>query len=190
MTMSAGLKFKMVFKEQSLKGVFVIKPKIFHDDRGYFYESHKEDVFKQNLNCSFVQDNEVLSSDANVIRGLHYQLVNPQAKLIHVVSGSIKNVIVDIRTSSSSFGKSTSINLNDKNHEMLFVPKGFANGYLVLEKNTIIQYKCTDYYNPKSEYGIRWDDPDININWGSNSPIISQKDSKLPFFKDQKMLPR
>jgi len=190
MTTLEGLKFKMVFKEHSLKGVFIISPDIFHDERGYFLESFKEDVFKEKLNCRFIQDNEVLSNNVNVIRGLHYQLINPQAKLIHVVSGSIKNVIVDIRTSSSTFGKSFSINLNDKNHMMLFVPEGFANGYLVLEKNTIIQYKCTNYYNPKSEYGIRWNDPDININWGSNSPIISKKDSKLPFFRDQKMLPK
>lgn len=189
MTMSEESKFNMVLKEHLLKGVFTISPDIFHDDRGYFFESFKEDFFKEKLNCRFIQDNEVLSSNANVIRGFHYQLVNPQAKLIHVVSGAIKNVIVDIRISSSSFGKSFSINLNDKNHKMLFVPEGFANGYLVLEKNTIIQYKCTNYYNPESEYGIRWNDPDININWGINSPIISQKDSKLPFLKDQKMLP-
>ena len=180
----------MVFEEQALRGVYIVIPNIFYDERGSFFESFKEDVFKEKLNCKFIQDNEVLSSNANVIRGLHYQLVNPQAKLIHVVSGSIKNVIVDIRTRSSSFGKSFSIKLDDKNHKMLFVPEGFANGYLVLEKNTIIQYKCTNYYNSKSEFGIRWDDPDININWGCVDPIISKKDNKLPYFKDQKMLPR
>ena len=180
----------MVFKEQTLKGVFIINPDIFVDDRGYFFESFKEDIFKEKLNCNFIQDNEVYSKNANVIRGLHYQLDNPQAKLIHVVSGAIKDVIVDIRTSSSSFGKSFSINLNDKNHKMLFVPEGFAHGYLVLEKNTIVHYKCTDFYNPNSEYGIRWDDLDVNINWGVKSPHISHKDSKLPFLKDQKMLPK
>ena len=99
-------------------------------------------------------------------------------------------MIVDIRTNSNTFGESFSVNLNQKNQKMLFVPVGFAHGYLVLEENTVVQYKCTDYYNPKSEYGIRWDDPDININWGSASPIMSQKDSNLPFFKDQKMLPK
>ena len=180
----------MVFQEQTLKGVFIINPDIFFDDRGYFFESFKENIFKEKLNCSFIQDNEVHSKNANVIRGLHYQLDNPQAKLIHVVSGAIKDVVVDIRTSSSSFGKSFSINLNDKNHKMLFVPEGFAHGYLVLEKNTVVHYKCTDFYNPNSEYGIRWDDLDVNINWGVKSPQISQKDSNLPFLKDQKMLPK
>ncbi len=180
----------MVFEEQALKGVYIINPIIFYDERGSFFESFKKNEFEKKLKCKFVQDNEVLSEKENTLRGLHYQIKNAQAKLIHVVSGSIINVIVDIRTSSSSFGKSFSINLNDKNHKMLFVPEGFANGYLVLEKNTIVQYKCTNYYNPKSEFGIRWNDPDININWGSTSPIISQKDSKLPFFKNQKMLPR
>tara|TARA_Y100000591_G_scaffold310932_1_gene313767 strand:+ start:910 stop:1452 length:543 start_codon:yes stop_codon:yes gene_type:complete len=179
----------MVFQEQVFKGVFIIEPDVFHDDRGYFFESYKDNIFKEKLNCRFIQDNEVFSECANVIRGLHYQLNNPQAKLIHVVSGSIKDVIVDIRTSSSSFGKSFSINLNDKNHKMLFVPEGFAHGYLVLENNTIVNYKCTDFYNPNSEYGIRWDDPDININWGVKSPIISERDSKLPYIEHQKMLP-
>ncbi len=171
------------------KGVFVISPDIFCDDRGYFFELFREDVFKDKLNCKFVQDNEAFSKNANVIRGLHYQMDNPQGKLIRVVSGAIKDVIVDIRTSSSTFGKSFSINLNDENHKMLFVPEGFAHGYLVLENNTIVHYKCTDFYNPNSEYGIRWDDSDVNINWGVTSPIISQKDSSLPFLKDQKMLP-
>ena len=180
----------MVFQEHSLRGVFIINPDIFCDDRGYFFESFKDDIFNEKLNCRFIQDNEVLSRDVNIIRGLHYQLDKPQAKLIHVVSGAIKDVIVDIRTSSSTFGKSFSINLNDENHKMLFVPEGFAHGYLVLENNTIVHYKCTDFYNPNSEYGIRWDDSDVNINWGLRSPYISQKDSRLPFLKDQKTLPK
>ena len=180
----------MVFQEHSLKGVFIINPDVFCDDRGYFFESFKDDIFVEKLNCKFIQDNEVLSKNMNVIRGLHYQLDKPQAKLIHVVSGAIRDVIVDVRTSSSSFGESFSINLNDKNHKMLFVPEGFAHGYLVLEKNTIVQYKCTNFYNPNSEYGIRWDDSDININWGVSNPHLSQKDRNLPFLKHQKMLPK
>ena len=184
-----GLKSKMVIEKHEFKGVFIINPKIFRDDRGYFFESFRDDILNKKLNCKFVQDNEVFSKQANVIRGLHYQLNNPQAKLIHVVSGAIKDVIVDIRTNSSSFGESFSINLNDKNHKMLFVPEGFAHGYLVLEKNTIVQYKCSDFYNPNSQYGIRWDDSEININWGISNPHISRKDSALPFLKNQKMLP-
>ena len=180
----------MVFEEQKLKGVFLISPDIFIDNRGYFFESFKEQDFKKKLNCSFVQDNEVLSSKVNTIRGLHYQLENSQAKLIHVLSGAIKDVIVDIRTSSSTFGKSFSIDLDNKNHKMLFIPEGFAHGYLVLKKNTIVQYKCTDYYNPKSEFGIRWNDPDININWDVTNPILSEKDNGLPLMRDQKKLPK
>tara|TARA_A100001234_G_C12461726_1_gene315494 strand:+ start:71 stop:643 length:573 start_codon:yes stop_codon:yes gene_type:complete len=185
-----GLKSSLVFEEQTLKGVYLISPDVYIDDRGYFFESFKEYDFKKHLNVRFVQDNEVLSAKVKTIRGLHYQIDNPQAKLIHVISGAIKDVIVDIRTSSSSFGKSFSINLDHKNHKMLFIPEGFAHGYLVLEENTIVHYKCTDYYNPKSEYGIRWDDSDININWGVDSPHISQKDSMLPFLKNQKILPK
>lgn len=180
----------MVFQEQKLKGVYIIIPEVFSDDRGYFFESFREKDFKKRINCKFVQDNEVFSSEVNTIRGLHYQIKNPQAKLIHVLSGAIKDVIVDIRTSSSSFGKSFSINLDNKNHKMLFIPEGFAHGYLVLEKNTIVQYKCTDYYNPKSEYGIRWDDSYLNINWGVTNPILSEKDNMLPFLKDQEKLPK
>ena len=180
----------MVFQEQKLKGVYVIIPDVFKDDRGYFFESFKDIDFKKKLNCKFVQDNEVFSNKVNTIRGLHYQIKNPQAKLIHVVSGAIKDVIVDIRTSSSSFGKIFSINLDNRNHKMLFVPGGFAHGYLVLEKNTIVQYKCTDYYNPKSEHGIKWDDPYLNINWGVTNPILSEKDSMLPLLKNQVKLPK
>ncbi len=180
----------MVFEEQKFEGVYVISPDVYIDDRGYFFESFKEFDFKKHLNRRFVQDNEVFSAKVKTIRGLHYQIDNPQAKLVHVLSGAIKDVIVDIRTSSSSFGESFSIDLDHKNHKMLFIPEGFAHGYLVLEKNTIVQYKCTDYYNPKSEYGIRWNDTDININWDVANPILSEKDIRLPFLKDQKMLPK
>jgi len=180
----------LVYEEQKFKGVYVIRPDVYFDDRGYFFESFKEDDFEKHLNIRFVQDNEVFSAKVKTIRGLHYQIDNPQAKLIHVVSGAIKDVIVDIRSRSSSFGQSFSINLDHKDHKMLFVPEGFAHGYLVLEKNTTVQYKCTDYYNPKSEYGIRWDDEDIDINWGVVNPILSKKDSNLPFLKDQRMLPK
>ena len=168
----------MKFESTSIPEVKIICPKVYNDNRGYFFESFKEQDFKKKLNCRFVQDNEVFSSKVNTIRGLHYQLENSQGKLIHVLSGAIKDVIVDIRTSSSTFGKSFSIDLDNKNHKMLFIPEGFAHGYLVLKKNTIVQYKCTDYYNPKSEFGIRWNDPDININWDVANPILSETQKK------------
>ena len=179
----------MLFERQKLDGVYIIKPEINNDKRGYFFESFKKLEFEQKLNCNFVQDNEVLSIKINTLRGLHYQTENPQAKLIHVVSGAVMDIVVDLRAKSSSFGKNFSVVLSAKNHRMLFVPEGFAHGYLVLEKNTIVHYKCTNYYDSKSEHGIRWDDPDININWGVKNPILSTKDSELPFLKDQKMFP-
>ena len=180
----------MIFEEQKIKGVYVIRPRIYIDSRGYFFETFKNLEFEENLKCNFVQDNEVFSSNIKTLRGLHYQLKNPQAKLVRVVSGAVKDVIIDIRNGSNSFGESFSINLSHNNRKMLFVPEGFAHGYLVLEQNTIVQYKCTDYYNSNAEYGIRWDDKDLNINWGVKNPILSYKDRNLPFLKDQKMLPK
>ena len=179
----------MVFEEQALKGVYIVNPVVFYDERGSLFESFKKNEFEKKLNCKFVQDNEVLSKKINTLRGLHYQIENPQAKLIHVASGAIKDVIVDLRANSRTYGESFSVKLDHKNHKMLFVPKGFDHGYLVLKKNTIVQYKCTDYYNPNSEYGIRWNDSDININWGVTNPYVSKRDSELPFLKDQVMLP-
>ena len=180
----------MVFEEQAFRGVYIINPTIFYDKRGSFFESFRDREFEKKLNCKFVQDNEVFSEKVNTLRGLHYQIENPQAKLVHVISGAIKDVIVDVRLNSKTFGKSFSVYLDHKNHKMLFIPRGFAHGYLVLEQNTIVQYKCTDYYNPSSEYGIRWNDSDININWNVSEPILSEKDGALPFLRNQKMLPK
>ncbi len=180
----------MIIEEQSLENVLLIYPDIFEDNRGYFFESYRDSIFKENnLNINFVQDNEVLSKSKNVIRGLHYQLNNPQGKLIHVINGAIIDVIVDIRRGSPDFGKSIMLKINSDSHNMVYVPEGFAHGYLVLKKNTIIQYKCTNYYDPKSEFGIRWDDKDLNIPWGIVNPIISDKDRNLPSLKDQSNLP-
>jgi len=180
----------MVFEKQELDGVYLITPKVLGDERGYFFESFRQSDFNKELNCNFVQDNEVFSKNKNIIRGLHYQIENAQGKLIHVVKGAIKDTIVDIRDGSKDFGKSFTINLNSRNHKILYVPEGFAHGYLVLEKNTIVQYRCTNYYNPQSEYGIKWNDPDLNIDWGILDPLISEKDENLPFLKMQTILPK
>lgn len=180
----------MIFERQKLEGVFIVTPKVFRDDRGYFFESFRQSNFSEELNCNFVQDNEVFSKNKNIIRGLHYQMENAQGKLIHVVKGAIKDIVVDIRVGSKDFGKSFSINLSSDNHKMLYVPEGFAHGYLVLQKNTIIHYKCTNYYSPESEYGIKWNDPDLNIDWGLSDPLISEKDENLPLLKMQTMLPK
>ena len=170
----------MVFEEQAFKGVYIVNPIVFYDERGSFFESFKDNEFEKKLNCKFVQDNEVFSEKVNTLRGLHYQIENPQAKLIHVGSGAIKDVIVDIRLNSRTFGESHSVNLDHKNHKMLFIPGGFAHGYLVLKKNTIVQYKCTDYYNPNSEYGIMWNDSEVKINLDVTRPYLSPKDRKQP----------
>lgn len=180
----------MIFEEQELKGVYIIRPKKFEDERGHFFESFRHSKFFNKLNKNFVQDNEVFSKESNIIRGLHYQIDRLQGKLIHVVSGSIKDIAVDVRVGSPSFGKSFAATLTSENHKMLYVPEGFAHGYLVLEQNTIVQYKCTNYYNVESEYGVRWDDPDINIDWGISDPVLSKKDKMLPFLKMQKNLPK
>ena len=137
MTTLEGLKFNLVFEEQIFKGVYIINPVIFYDERGSFFESFKESKFEKILNCKFVQDNEVFSEKVNTLRGLHYQMENAQAKLIHVISGSIKDVIVDVRANSKTFGESFSVNLSHENHKMLFIPKGFAHGYLALKANTM-----------------------------------------------------
>ena len=145
----------MIIERQILKDVLLLKPEIHNDARGYFFESFKENFFDDfGLDLNFVQDNEVYSNNAGIIRGLHYQLQNPQGKLVQVVSGAIMDVAVDIRVNSPDFGKSVIINLDSKLHNMVFIPEGFAHGYLVIEQDTIVQYKCTNYYDPNSEYGI------------------------------------
>tara|TARA_Y100001970_G_scaffold230103_1_gene285611 strand:- start:538 stop:1086 length:549 start_codon:yes stop_codon:yes gene_type:complete len=180
----------MIIERQALEDVLLLKPTIYNDDRGYFFESFKENIFdKIGLNLKFIQDNEVYSNNIGIIRGLHYQLKNPQGKLVHVVSGAIRDVIVDIRTNSPDFGKSIIIDIDSRSHNMVYIPEGFAHGYLVVEKNTIVQYKCTNYYDTNSEFGILWNDEDLNIDWGVFNPLLSDKDSKLPKLKDQSNLP-
>tara|TARA_B100000287_G_C20461216_1_gene713461 strand:+ start:342 stop:890 length:549 start_codon:yes stop_codon:yes gene_type:complete len=177
-------------ERQELRDVLLLKPRVYNDNRGYLFESFKESIFEEiGLSLKFVQDNEVYSNSAGIIRGLHYQLEKPQGKLIHVIAGSIKDIAVDIRTNSPEFGKSMAINLDSKSHNMVFIPEGFAHGYLVLEHNTIVQYKCTNYYDSHSECGIFWNDKDLDIDWGVSDPIISHKDSELPKLKDQVKLP-
>ena len=181
----------MIIEPQELKDVLLLKPKVFSDNRGYFFESFKYSIFEEiGLNLKFVQDNEVYSSNAETLRGLHYQLGRPQGKLIHVVKGSIKDVIIDIRIGSPDFGKSMMVFLDSQLHNMVYVPEGFAHGYVALESNTIVQYKCTNYYDPTSEYGILWNDKDLNINWGVSNPVLSEKDRSHPRLKDQKDLPK
>lgn len=164
-----------------IEGPVLIKPKIFEDERGYFYETFNENAFERAglKTPRFIQDNQSLSK-TGTLRGLHFQ--NPpfaQGKLIRVVSGSVFDVIVDIRPDSPTFGKSLSLELNGTNKLILWIPPGFAHGFLTLEDNTLFLYKCTEVYSQESESGIIWNDKDLNINWPLNNPLISKKDLML-----------
>jgi dTDP-4-dehydrorhamnose 3,5-epimerase len=169
--------------------VKIITPTVFEDERGYFFESYKTPIFKNNeLPINFVQDNEVKSTKG-VLRGLHYQFNRPQGKLVRVVSGSILDVAVDIRKGSPTFGQSEIVQLTVENRKMLYIPEGFAHGYLVTSSESIVIYKCTDIYDPNDQYGIIWNDETIGVDWTYDSPILSEKDLMLPALNDQQFLP-
>jgi dTDP-4-dehydrorhamnose 3,5-epimerase len=164
--------------ETPINGLYLIESKIFEDDRGYFFESYNINNFKKNgINTNFVQDNESNSSK-DVLRGLHFQ--SPpyaQAKLVKVATGSILDVAVDIRKNSKTYGKYYSVILTRKNKKMLYIPEGFAHGFLALEDDTTVQYKCSNLYNKECDTSIIWNDSTINIDWGIHSePTVSGKD--------------
>jgi dTDP-4-dehydrorhamnose 3,5-epimerase len=173
----------------NINGLLVIQPKVFTDPRGYFYEPYNKKTFTEiGIPEEFVQDNQSFSQKG-VIRGLHFQ--NPphaQAKLLRVLQGSIWDVAVDIRKASPTYGQHFAIELSAENKTIFYVPKGFAHGFLTLEDNTLLLYKCSDYYNKPSEESIIWNDPDIAIPWNINNPLLSEKDSngkKLKEFQSQ-----
>jgi dTDP-4-dehydrorhamnose 3,5-epimerase len=179
----------MIVKNTLLDGVKIITPTVFEDERGYFFESYKAPIFKNNdLPINFVQDNEVKSTKG-VLRGLHYQFNRPQGKLVRVISGSILDVAVDIRKGSPTFGQSEIVHLTDENNKMLYIPEGFAHGYLVTSSESIVVYKCTDIYDPNDQFGIIWNDETIGVDWTYDSPILSEKDLMLPALNDQQFLP-
>jgi dTDP-4-dehydrorhamnose 3,5-epimerase len=168
----------MTFKETPIAGVILIEPKVYGDERGYFFESFNARSLGEILPKGevFVQDNQSKSS-VGVLRGLHFQ--HPpyaQGKLVRVVRGSVLDVVVDIRKSSPTYGKFYSAVLSDKNHHALWIPKGMAHGFLSLEDDTIFTYKCTDYYHPEAEDCLLYNDTTLNIDWNVASPIISAKD--------------
>lgn len=167
-----------------LAGLFVITPTVHKDNRGSFMESYNHAEFvDMGILCTFVQDNIVHSSSKGVLRGLHFQIPHPQIKLVTVLAGSIYDVAVDLRPESPTYKKYFGIPLSYP--RQLYIPHGFAHGYCVLEDNTVVLYKCSELYYPELEHGIRWDDPDININWPTmGQVIISEKDSNLPTLKD------
>jgi len=174
--------------ETKLDGLYLLEPKVFEDVRGYFLESYNQETFKKiGIDVDFVQDNQSLSSKGT-LRGLHFQKPPyAQAKLVRVITGSILDVVVDIRTDSKTYGKYFSAILDGENKRMLYIPEGFAHGFLALENNTLIQYKCSNLYNKESEGGIIWNDPDININWKIDyEPIISDKDKNNIYLQNFK----
>lgn len=177
----------MQFIPTPISDLFIVQPKVFEDERGYFYESYNRSAFiLQGIDSQFVQDNQSLSQK-NVLRGLHFQ--NPpyaQGKLVRVISGSVLDVAVDIRKGSTTYGKYFSYVLDEKNKTMLWIPPGFAHGFLTLQDHTIFSYKCTGQYNKASEGAIVWNDPDLAIDWGTTSPIISEKDKEAKLFEDLK----
>ena len=178
----------MIVKETNLEGCFIIKPKVIQDKRGYFLESFNQAVFKEGLNrdINFVQDNESYSSKG-VLRGLHYQKGDyAQAKLVRVIKGKILDVVVDLRADSPTFSKHMSIELSEDNKTQLFIPRGFAHGFLVLSDTAIFSYKCDNFYNKASEGGIIYNDKDLNIDWKLDEKefIVSEKDLELPTLKE------
>ncbi len=168
-----------------LEGVLVLKPKVFEDARGYFFESYNQNLFLQaGLNLNFVQDNQSLSQKG-VLRGLHFQN-NPhaQGKLVRVITGAVFDVAVDIRKNSATFGQWFGLELTEKNKWMMYIPEGFAHGFATLENNTIFSYKCTKFYNKASEDCLLWNDLDIGINWNLDNPLLSEKDLQGKKIKD------
>ena len=161
----------------SLPGVWELRPKLFHDSRGTFVETYHYARFAElGILDTFVQDNQS-SSVKGTLRGFHFQLNRPQAKLCRVVEGEALDVAVDIRIGSPYFGKWTSVLLSAKSQNQIYIPIGFAHGFLALSKMVQFLYKCSDYYDPTDEYGILWNDADLNITWGIGQPIVSEKDA-------------
>ncbi|MEK4372161.1 dTDP-4-dehydrorhamnose 3,5-epimerase [Paenibacillus sp. BGI2013] len=169
-----------------LQGASLLEPMVHGDHRGFFMESYNDQHMQQHgLNYHFVQDNQSLSAQAGVLRGLHYQL-NPKAqtKLIRVISGGIYDVIVDIRRGSPTFGQWEGFILSEHNYRQLLVPKGFAHGFCTLVPNTQVLYKVDEYYSPEDDRGILWNDPALGIDWPISNPILSVKDEKHPILHD------
>jgi dTDP-4-dehydrorhamnose 3,5-epimerase len=177
----------MPFIQTSFEGLFIFEPVVWKDERGYFYESYSKNTFKaEGIEVDFVQDNHAKSTKG-VLRGLHYQTPpHAQSKLVRVTQGEVLDVVVDIREKSPTFGKWFSIVLSEENKKQLFVPRGFAHGYLVLSDTAEFQYKCDNFYSKPNEGGLNFNDPSLNINWGFDIDqlIVSEKDLILPKFGD------
>ena len=170
--------------DTGFKDLIIIEPTVFGDDRGYFFESYNEETWKKVVGeiPNFIQDNESMSHQG-VLRGLHFQKPPySQGKLVRVVKGSVLDVAVDLRKHSPTYGKHFKIILSEENKKQLYVPEGFAHGFLTLEDNTVFSYKCTNFYHKESEGGLQWDDAKLNIDWGVKNPLLSEKDKNYEDF--------
>ena len=176
-----------IYQKCEIEGLYIVQPKIYGDERGYFMETyHYEDFKNAGLPMVFVQDNQSLSSKG-VLRGLHFQKLHPQGKLVRVLKGSVYDVAVDLRKNSPTYGKYHGEILTEDNRKMFYVPEGFAHGFLVLSDTAVFSYKCTDFYHPEDEGGIMWNDPDIGIEWPLEEDmelLISDKDKKHSAFRN------
>ncbi len=178
----------MTINETNLQGCFIIEPKVFNDERGYFFETFNRQSFQTSagVDVNFVQDNESASTKG-VLRGLHYQTGEyAQAKLVRVITGTVLDIVVDVRKGSKTYGQHFSIELSEDNKKQLFIPRGFAHGFIVLSETAIFSYKCDNYYNKASEGGIIYNDPILNLDWQlpQERLIISEKDLMLPTFEN------
>ncbi|NAS31621.1 dTDP-4-dehydrorhamnose 3,5-epimerase [Flavobacteriaceae bacterium R38] len=178
----------MIVEETNLSGCYLIKPRIFEDDRGFFMETFNDVAFEEKLGFKpiFVQDNQS-TSGKGVLRGLHFQTGNhAQAKLVRVISGKVLDVVVDLRKNSKTYGNHYKTVLSEENNYQLYIPKDFAHGFLTLSEKAVFSYKCDAYYNKQSEGGIIYNDPDLDIDWGTleTEIILSDKDKALPLFKE------
>ena len=171
-----------------IEGVFILEPKVFGDNRGYFMETYNENEFKRlGLNYNFVQDNQS-KSKKGVLRGLHFQKTYPQAKLVRVLDGEVFDVAVDLRKDSPTYGKWVGVILSSENKRQFMIPRGFAHGFVVLSETATFTYKCDEFYHPEDEGGIMWNDKDVGIDWPlSEEPLLSEKDKNHPSLKESKI---
>lgn len=178
---------KFIFNKTKLEGVYIIEPKVFGDDRGYFMEIYNKELFSEaGLNMDFVQDNESKSCKG-VLRGLHFQKKHSQGKLVRVTRGEVFDVAVDLRIGSPTYRQWEGVILSEENKKQFYIPKGFAHGFLVISDNAVFNYKCTDIYAPEYDGGVIWNDPNINIKWPLEKIekiILSEKDKSQPSLKD------
>lgn len=178
----------MDFIKTEIEGVYIIEPKVFGDNRGYFFESYNEKEFKENgLDYTFVQDNQS-KSKKGVLRGLHFQKTYPQAKLVRVLEGEVFDVAVDLRKDSKTYGKWVGVILSSENKRQFMIPRGFAHGFVVLSESATFTYKCDEFYHPEDEGGLMWNDEEIDIEWPYEGEVLlSEKDKKHPSLKESKI---